>query len=89
MLQNGAVTAEKLADGAVTTAKLADGAADAFVSAGPTGALIMGATLIVRRIRGVKRPAFGAVIPSVNGFYILMDCGANAYLKIMPKVSGT
>lgn len=62
---------------AVGLRALADGAADAFVSAGPTGALIMGATLIVRRIRGVKRPAFGAVIPSVNGFYILMDCGAN------------
>ncbi|MEA4912862.1 MAG: phosphate acyltransferase PlsX [Oscillospiraceae bacterium] len=62
---------------AVGLKAVADGEADAFVSAGPTGALIMGATLIVKRIKGVKRPAFGAVIPSVSGYYILMDCGAN------------
>ncbi len=62
---------------AVGLKALASGEADAFISAGPTGALIMGATLIVKRIKGVKRPAFGAVIPSVSGYYILIDCGAN------------
>ncbi len=52
--------------------------ADAFVSAGSTAALLMGATMIVGRIKGIKRPALGAVIPSPKGKYILLDCGANA-----------
>lgn len=56
---------------------VADGKADAIVSAGPTGALLMGATMIVKRIKGVKRPALGAVAPSANGHWLLMDCGAN------------
>ncbi len=56
---------------------VADGKADAFVTAGPTGATLMGATLLVKRIKGVKRPALGTVMPSEKGHYILMDCGAN------------
>lgn len=52
--------------------------ADAFVSAGSTGAVVVGGTLIVKRIKGVKRPALGALIPSPNGHYMLMDMGANA-----------
>lgn len=52
--------------------------ADAFVSAGSTGAIVVGGTLLVKRIKGVKRPALGGLIPSPNGHYMLMDMGANA-----------
>ena len=57
---------------------LADGEGDAMVSAGSTGAVLMGATLIVKRIKGCKRPALGAVVPGLNpdGF-MLIDSGAN------------
>ncbi len=58
--------------------ELAEGRADAFVSAGSTGAVIVGGTLIVKRIKGVKRPALGGLIPSPKGHYMLMDMGANA-----------
>lgn len=57
---------------------VADGNADAFVTAGPTGATLMGATLLIKRIKGVKRPALGAVMPGKgDNNFILMDCGAN------------
>lgn len=52
--------------------------ADAFVSAGSTGAIVVGGTLLVKRIKGVKRPALAGFIPSPNGHYMLMDMGANA-----------
>lgn len=57
---------------------LNDGEGDAFVSAGNTGALTVGGTLITRRIKGVRRPAIASVIPSANKPFLLMDCGANA-----------
>ena len=57
---------------------LKDGAGDAFVSAGSTGALLAGATLLVKRIRGIRRAAMGPVIPTATGRAILCDCGANA-----------
>ncbi len=57
---------------------VADGEADAFVSAGSTGAVVAGATFIIKRIRGIKRPALGTVLPSRSRRFILMDCGANA-----------
>lgn len=63
---------------AVGLQALADGKGDAFVSAGSTGALVMGATFIVKRIRGVKRPAIGSVLPSNDKPFLLLDCGANA-----------
>ncbi|MEG0750461.1 MAG: phosphate acyltransferase PlsX [Oscillospiraceae bacterium] len=56
---------------------VAEGGADAFVSAGPTGALLMGSTLLVRRIKGVKRPALCVVLPGKTST-LLIDCGANA-----------
>ena len=56
---------------------LAAGEGDAFVSAGSTGALLAGATLIVKRLRGVKRPAIGTVIPGAKQPYLLLDSGAN------------
>lgn len=56
---------------------LNEGKGDAFVSAGNSGALCMGATLSVRRIKGIKRPAFAPIIPSESNFFMLMDGGAN------------
>ena len=55
---------------------LAHGEVDAFVSAGNTGALITGATIIVKRIPGINRPAIASVIPLSNPI-LLMDSGAN------------
>ncbi|MBR7132869.1 MAG: phosphate acyltransferase PlsX [Clostridia bacterium] len=52
--------------------------ADAFVSAGSTGAVVVGGTLLVKRIKGIKRPALAGLIPSPTGHYMLMDMGANA-----------
>ena len=57
---------------------LKNGEGDAFVSAGSTGALLAGATLLVKRIRGIRRAAMGPVIPTAGGRAILCDCGANA-----------
>ena len=59
---------------AVGLQALADGKGDAFVSAGSTGALVMGATFIVKRIKGVKRPAIGSVLPSNDKPFLLLDC---------------
>ncbi len=63
---------------AVGLKMVADGRADAFVSAGNTGALLMGGTFIVKRLHGVKRPAIAAVAPALDGCYMLIDSGANA-----------
>ena len=51
---------------------------DAFVSAGNTGCVTVGSTLITKRIKGVKRPAIASVMPSANKPFLLMDCGANS-----------
>lgn len=56
---------------------VADGRADAMISAGSTAALVMGGTLIVKRIKGVKRPSLTPVMPGLNNIYILLDGGAN------------
>lgn len=56
---------------------LALGEGDAFVSAGNSGALAVGATLKVKRIKGIKRCAFAPVIPKDKGFFMLIDSGAN------------
>ena len=57
---------------------LNEGRGDAFVSAGNTGAVTVGATLITKRIKGVKRPAIASVMPSAKKPILLMDCGANS-----------
>ena len=57
---------------------LKDGAGDAFVSAGSTGALLAGATLLVKRIKGIRRAALGPSVPILGGHITLCDCGANA-----------
>ena len=57
---------------------LRDGQADGFVCAGSTGALLAGATLVVKRIRGLRRAALAPTIPTATGKAVLIDCGANA-----------
>lgn len=66
---------------AVGLKKLYDGYGDAFLTAGNSGALIMGATLIVKRIKGVKRPAFAPVMPTSKGAVLLIDSGANVEVR--------
>lgn len=56
---------------------LAAGEGDAFVSAGSTGALVVGGTFIVKRIKGIKRAAIASVMPSEKAPFMLMDSGAN------------
>ena len=63
---------------------VANGECDAFLSAGNSGALIMGATLIVKRIKGVKRPAFSPVMPTSKGPVLLIDSGAN--IEVRPEM---
>ena len=58
---------------------LADGEGDAFISAGSTGALLSGATLVVKRVKGIRRAAMGPAMPNKKGGKtIICDCGANA-----------
>lgn len=63
---------------AVALRLLAEGKGDGFVGAGSTGAILVGSTMIVKRIKGIKRPALAAVMPKFDGFFMLTDCGANA-----------
>ena len=56
---------------------LADGQGDAFVSAGSTGALVVGATFIAKRLKGIKRAALAPVLPTDKGWMMLVDAGAN------------
>lgn len=81
------ITMEDAADAVLKTKKdssmavglklLNEDKGQAFISAGNSGALCMGATLGIRRIKGVKRPAFAPVLPNEKGFFMLMDGGAN------------
>ncbi len=66
-------------DSSMTVAlnRLRDGEGDAMVSAGSTGALLTGATLIVKRIRGIRRAALAPVLPAGEHGVMLIDCGAN------------
>ena len=58
---------------------LSDGLGDAFVSAGSTGALLTGATLITKRVKGIRRAAMGPTMPNkAGGKTVILDCGANA-----------
>ncbi len=58
--------------------RVAAGEGDAFVSAGSTGALIMGSTFLVKRIKGISRAALAPLMPSDKGPFMLLDAGANA-----------
>ena len=58
---------------------LSEGLGDAFVSAGSTGALLSGATLVVKRVRGIRRAAMSPAVPNkAGGRTVIVDCGANA-----------
>ena len=57
---------------------LAEGGGDAFISAGSTGALLSAATLVVKRVKGIRRAAMCPEIPTKTGSTLLIDCGANA-----------
>lgn len=63
---------------AVALQTVADGNGDAFLSAGSTGAIVAGGTFIIKRIKGVKRPAIGSMIPGRDRKFMMMDVGANA-----------
>ncbi len=56
---------------------------EGFVSCGNTGALLTGATLIIGRIKGIKRPALATLLPNNNGYHMLMDVGANIEPKAL------
>lgn len=58
-----------------------EGEAQAVISAGSTGALLSGATLLVGRINGIKRPALAPVMPTIDGVAVLIDAGANVDSK--------
>ena len=62
---------------------LKDGKGDAFVSAGSTGALLSGATLLAKRIKGIRRAAMAPLVPTGSGSAVLIDCGATA--ECMPE----
>lgn len=57
--------------------RLSAGEGDAFASGGNSGALVVGASLIVKRIKGIKRVVFAPVLPNDKGSFMLIDCGAN------------
>lgn len=58
---------------------LAEGQGDAFISAGSTGVLLTGATLLVKRVKGIRRAAMGPAMPNkAGGKTVILDCGANA-----------
>ena len=54
-----------------------DEKADAVVSAGSTGAVLVGGQLVVGRLKGIKRPPLAPFVPTTKGFSLLLDCGAN------------
>ena len=60
---------------------LKEGEGDVFISAGNSGALLAGATLLVGRIKGIDRPALAGILPSYKSRLVLMDCGANTNCK--------
>lgn len=78
------VKSKKNSSMAVGLRLLAEGTGDAFLSAGNSGALITGATLIVKRLKGVRRPAFSPVMPTSDGPVLLIDAGAN--VSVTPEM---
>lgn len=63
---------------------LAEGEGDGFVTAGNSGAICVGATLIVKRIKGISRPGFAPILPGMNGYFMILDAGAN--LQCRPEM---
>ena len=60
---------------------LKEGEGDVFISAGNSGALLTGATLLVGRIKGIDRPAIAPMLPAYKKSFMLMDAGANTHCK--------
>lgn len=73
-----AVRSKKDSSMSVALRLLKEGTGDAMVSAGSTGALLAGATLVVKRIKGIRRAALAPLLPTGDGGCLLIDCGANA-----------
>ena len=80
MCDNPATAFKEKKDSSLTVGLnlLKEGVGDAFVSAGSTGALLSGATLLVKRVKGIRRAALAPVVPTGKGGAILIDCGATA-----------
>ena len=80
MCDNPATAFKEKKDSSLTVGLnlLKSGEGDAFVSAGSTGALLSGATLLVKRIKGIRRAAMAPVVPTGSGGSVLIDCGATA-----------
>ena len=72
-----AVRSKKDSSVVVAQKLVREGKADAFVSAGSTGAVLVGGQFVVGRIRGVERSPLAPLIPTTKGFSLLIDCGAN------------
>ena len=80
MCDNPATAFKEKKDSSLTVGLnlLKNGGGDAFVSAGSTGALLSAATLLVKRIKGIRRAAMCPVVPTGKGGAVLIDCGATA-----------
>ena len=65
---------------------LKEGKGDVFISAGNSGALLTGATLLIGRIKGIDRPALAPMLPSYKKSVMLMDAGANTNCKVINLV---
>ena len=80
MCDNPATAFKEKKDSSLTVGlnMVKNGEGDAFVSAGSTGALLAGATLLVKRIKGIRRAAMAPVVPTGGGGSVLIDCGATA-----------
>ena len=80
MCDNPATAFKEKKDSSMTVGLnlLKEGGGDAFVSAGSTGALLSAATLLTKRIKGIRRAAMCPVVPTGRGGAVLVDCGATA-----------
>lgn len=80
MCDNPATAFKEKKDSSLTVGLnlLKNGNGDAFVSAGSTGALLTAATLLVKRVKGIRRAAMAPVVPTGGGGAVLIDCGATA-----------
>lgn len=80
MCDNPATAFKEKKDSSLTVGLnlLKEGKGDAFVSAGSTGALLSGATLLTKRIKGIRRAAMAPLVPTGGGSAVLIDCGATA-----------